>query len=141
MRKGRTIRLAALSAVTASLAVSGALVPASPAAARPADCSLHVRISPDPGSMYARAEVNCPQKEHYAISIVIRREDPIGNRNVAENYKGRHQQGYDYLSTSEPCSDVQTNRKYHAHGYLYDTRFGPPIEVKDVKTRSVSGHC
>lgn len=141
MRRKRTARLTAMSVVAMSLATVGALLPASPASARPHDCSLSVKISKDPGSMYARADVNCRNKEHFAISIVIRREDFLRNANVAENYKGFHASGYTYLSTSEPCGDVQTNKKYHAHAYLYDTRFGPPVEVKDVKSASVSGHC
>ncbi|WP_329084270.1 hypothetical protein [Streptosporangium sp. NBC_01469] len=142
MGRGRKFFRAAGLSVATAVAVAGVLVPASPASARPHDCSLSVRLSPDPGSMYARADVNCANTERYAVQIIIRREDGWqGNSNVAEAYAGRNRKGYDWLSTSEPCSDVQTNKKYHAHAYLYDTRAGYPIEVKDVKSSSITGHC
>ncbi|NJP35869.1 hypothetical protein [Micromonospora thermarum] len=140
-RRKRRLRLAAMSVAAMSLAAAGALVPASPASARPHDCSLSVKISKDPGSMYARADVNCRNKEHFAIRISIYRDDWHGNSSVASRYKGFHASGYTYLSTSEPCSDVDPKKKYHAIAKLYDTRFGPAVEVKDVKSTTVSGHC
>lgn len=141
MRKG--LRAAGLSAATAALALIGAVTPAAPAAAIPKDCSLSVRISADPGSMYARADLNCAKPETYWIDIIIYRHDGIlGAVKVAEKeVKRTNHQGLDWLSTSEPCSDVQTNRQYSAKAYLYDARFEYPIEVKDVSSPKKQGHC
>ncbi|GAA5042528.1 hypothetical protein HNP84_002146 [Thermocatellispora tengchongensis] len=137
MRKARIVT----SSLVTAAALLVTLVPAAPAAARPADCSIVARISPDPGSMYARAEVNCPKKEHFSVTIRIRRDDWHGNTVVATRYKGTHHQGFFSLSTSEPCSDVEPGKKYFAEAELNDTRFGPPIEIRTVKSRTVSGHC
>lgn len=91
--------------------------------------------------MYARAEVNCSNKEHFAIDVDIYREDTGPDGQVAHAYKGYHASGYTYLSTSEPCSDVQTNKRYYAKATLFDTRFGPGIDVKETQSGTVSGHC
>lgn len=130
-----------MTVAVATLAGSGVLLAGSPAQARPKDCSLSVKISPDKGAMYARADVKCKKKEHFAIKIIIRRKDFGTNAPVATSYKGYHKSGYTFRSTTEPCKDVSTKKKYFAHAYLYDTRFGYPIEVKDIKSNTIKGHC
>lgn len=139
----RTVKVVATSAVAATLAATGALFPTSPAAARPADCRLSVRISPDPGGLYSRAEVNCARSEHYTVRVIIRRKDfGVTWRPVADAERGYHQSGYGFVSASEPCSDVDPKKQYKAHAYLYDNRLpGPGVEVKDVQSNIVSGHC
>lgn len=141
MHRTRFTRLAALTLAATSVAVSSAVMAASPAQARPIECSLYTYISKESQQLYARAEVNCPQMEHYSISLQIFREDFFGPTPVASEYKGTYHSGYDYVGTSEPCSDVQTNKKYHALAVLYDTTYIKPIDVKDHESPSVQGHC
>jgi hypothetical protein len=136
VRKGKVIRLIALAAIVAPLFV---MVTASPAAARPYDCSLRVTINRVGAGMSGTGYVSCPGREHYAIDVDVYREEAFDSL-VAHAYKGFYDSG-NSLTALEPCSDVQTSKTYHARAKLFDTRFGPPIEVKDAKSSSVRGHC
>ncbi len=134
-------RLTAVLAAIA-LAAGGVMVTASPASAIPADCSLYARISADPGAMYGRAEAYCPNRESFDLKIIVRRMDGWqGNAPVASGYRELIEQGWWWVSATEPCSDVQTNKQYFAHAYLYDTRFVYPILVDEVKSPAIWGHC
>jgi hypothetical protein len=84
--------------------------------------------------------VSCPRPEHYAIDIDVFREDRLFDTQVAHAYRGYYDTG-NSLTTVEPCSDVQTNKTYHARATLFDTRFGPAVEIRDVESASVWGHC
>ncbi|MEU7905255.1 hypothetical protein [Actinoplanes sp. NPDC049118] len=145
VNKKRT-RMATISTLAAALVVSAVVLPASPASARPKDCSLAVRISPDQGAMYARADVNCKNVEKFEVEVHIERLDSILGidswKPVARGFKGFNKSGYSWVSTTEPCSDVQTTKKYRAHAVLYDKRLpGPGIEVKDELSGQIRGHC
>src|SRR3712207_5819148 len=99
------IRRTAVAATATALAVTGALAPTSPASARPADCTLTVKISPDRGALYGRADVRCTRKEKYQVKIYLRRKDGISWTVVATGIKNYNKAGYGFVSTTEPCSD------------------------------------
>lgn len=139
VRRSKTMRLAAGSIAAASLAVSGVLLPASPAVAAVDDCTLETTIYRESQGLYARAEVNCPQRENYSVHVQIYREDWFGSTEVAGEYKTTQHAGYDYVGASEPCSDVQTNKKYRAYGRLKQAGLG--IDEKTHESATVQGHC
>ncbi|MEU8205896.1 hypothetical protein [Streptosporangium sp. NPDC049046] len=143
MSKGRFMfRAAKFSAAIVAMAAAGVLLPVSPASARPIDCNLTVNLVKVSEGFNAAANVYCSKGEHYTAYVYIRREDTFGNSVVASGkVDSNGKSGWFHARASEPCSDVQTNKKYHAHGYIYDTTYGYPIEVKDFKTSSVTGHC
>lgn len=139
----RRLRTAGLSAATLALATAGALIPASPASARPADCSLTVNlIQAGSGGLNARANVYCTNAETYTVLVYLYRKDTLRNALVAWG-KGDYNKhrGWGYAHANEPCSDVSTSKTYYARAVLKDTRFGPGIEVKDAKTGNIRGHC
>jgi hypothetical protein len=138
MRKRRIVSLTALSAAAASFFV---LTTASPAAARPADCSFRVTMNRVGAGITGSVYVGCSAQEHFAVRVSVIREDRFTGANVASVYQGFHATGAS-LTALEPCSDVQTNKTYHATGWLYDTRIPlGGIEVKKVSTASLWGHC
>jgi hypothetical protein len=136
MRIKRSVALLAASLVAASLSIFAI---ASPAAARPHDCSLRATLNRVGAGVSGSGYVSCARSEHYAIRIYVFREEAFDS-SVAHAYKGYYDTG-NSLTTLEPCSDVQTSKTYHAKAILYDTRFGPPIEVKEAKSSSAWGHC
>lgn len=145
MSKGRSVfRTAGLSAATIAMVVAGVALLVSPASARPYDCELTVTQVQMDGNkgMMGRAEVYCARPETYTVRVYIRRKDWYGNTPVAFGDRDRkNYQGRTYAYAYEPCSDLQTNKQYFTHAYLDDTRFGPPIEVKDIKSPRFAGHC
>ncbi len=142
--KRTAFRRAGLISIATALAATAAMIVNVPSAsARPIDCSLSVRLHKDPGGLYARADVNCPTPETYYLEVLIYRKDLFGSSTiVAESeVKRTNRRGLDWIGTTEPCSDVQTTKSYHAAAFLYDGRFQVPIEVKDAGTGTVKGHC
>lgn len=137
MRMRRSLSLVA--ALAAAMAACIAAPP--PASARPADCALYANIFTNSNGLQGRAEVICPNREDYRVEVYLRRMDGWRNTPVAFAGKDLIEQGWQILSAYEPCSDVQTDKQYFAHAYLYDGRFGPPIEIRDVKSNTVWGHC
>jgi hypothetical protein len=141
--KGRgTFRAVGLSAATMAAVAVGSLVAASPASARPIDCSVDVDYVQASNGIVGRGHVYCTKPEHLTVRVYIRREDWYGNTVVASGQgesKGR--QGWTHAEAFEPCSDVSTSKKYFTHVYVDDTTYGYPLEVKDVESFSYSGHC
>ena len=92
--------------------------------------------------MQGSAGVSCDRPEHYSVYVYLRREDRFSNPPVAEGEAhSRGRAGFVYAAATEPCSDVQTNKTYHATARVMDTTYYYPIEVKTGKSVSYWGHC
>lgn len=139
----KVFRAIGLSAAATAIAAIGVVLPGSPASARPIDCSLTVVVErvTDYG-LQARAKVVCPSPEHFTVHVYLRREDrlsnPVVDHGSGDSNGGR---GPVYAYATEPCSDVQTNKTYHATAKIMDTTYHYPIEVKEAKSDSVRGNC
>lgn len=117
---------------------------ASPASARPIDCSLTVTlINAGSSGLNGKASVYCSKPEHLTVYINIYREDALGHGATVASGKGdsNGRQGWTYATANEPCSQLQTTKKYHAVARVDDTTYHIPIEVKDAQTPSYKGHC
>jgi hypothetical protein len=143
MRIGQKIRRAITgSALAAAAVTAGLVVPASPAAARPIDCSLAVGVHQISVGLEGRAKVYCSQPEHYTVHVSLFREDGWFDGLVATGIgRSNGRAGSVFAFAVEPCSDVQTNKTYYARGRVEDTTYYYPIEVKVAVSSSVWGHC
>ncbi|WP_147315767.1 hypothetical protein [Asanoa ferruginea] len=124
------------------MALAGVLLPASPAAARPIDCSLTAVLYQSPAGLQASGQVYCSTPETYDVKVYLYRRDWCCGTVVASSVVGRNNYaGYTTAYAVEPCSDLQTDKQYDAKIALDDTRFGPGIRVKEIITNKVTGHC
>lgn len=136
------LRASGMVAAALTLATSGLIMGASSAQARPIDCSLSITMERHSNGLGSRAWVNCPRPEHYTVYVYLYREEWYGNDLVAQGKRDSNGAGGALSAYAfEPCSDLQTNRKYHATAVLYDTTYHYPIEVKDTQSGSYTGHC
>ncbi|MFI8194876.1 hypothetical protein ACIF8T_40355 [Streptomyces sp. NPDC085946] len=142
-RKGKVLlRTSGMAAAILTLATSGVIMTASSAQARPIDCSLSITIERHTSELGARAWVNCPKPEHYTVNVYLYRDEWYGNDLVAQGKRDSNGAGGALSAyAAEPCSDLQTNKKYYARAVLYDTTYSYPIEVKDTQSGSYWGHC
>jgi hypothetical protein len=145
MRKAQSVfRVTGLSAAAFVLAITGVVLPVPLASAKPYDCLFTVNLVPvGADGLNAGASVYCPRPEHLSVAVLIIRDDGWGGGRIVAKGQGhsRGRQGWTHAHANEPCSDVQTNRKYRATGVLYDTTYKYPIDVKDFTTSSYTGHC
>ncbi|WP_283139407.1 hypothetical protein [Rhizohabitans arisaemae] len=141
MRKGTTkLRISALTAAL-TVGISTFALPTAPASARPHDCQIRVFIEQWSSGLVGKARVDCANREDYRVEVIIRRKDGWTHTRVAFAGIDYIEQGTRWVQTSEPCSDVETTKQYSVKGILYDGRFGPPIDVKEVETGLIQGHC
>jgi hypothetical protein len=141
--RAKTRRPVAALTVGATIVALGTLVPASPASAIPADCSIRAYITTLGTGVLGVAEAQCRRNEgQRGIDVDIYRSGFLGWTQVAHKYVKRNGAGIFRITTLEPCSDADTDRKYKARAALFDERFpGPPIEIRDVDSNTVQGHC
>ncbi|GAA1859130.1 hypothetical protein [Asanoa iriomotensis] len=140
-RRSPIYRTVALLAVGIT-ALAGVVLPASPASARPIDCSLTAVLYQSPAGLQASGQVYCSTPETYNLMVYLYRRDFLVGTVVAQAVVGRNNyQGYTTAYAVEPCSALQTNKQYDAKIALDDTRFGPGIRVKEIITNKVWGHC